>query len=107
MSPAKKEFIIVSVVCNEYHISVDDLSKPSPPSRQNDHQEPKLVAIYLLKKHTFYTMSRMAPIVGYAPTFNRQYAQDWVDSRMVTNDEFKRRVNKLEAILPQIFNIHK
>jgi chromosomal replication initiation ATPase DnaA len=108
MSPVKKEFIIVSVVCNEYKISVDDLTKPNPmPKQTNQFSEPKMVAMHLIRKHTFFTVARIAPALGYSKTFSVSVAASWAEAKAFNDETFKRRMAKIEAILPEIFKIHK
>lgn len=108
MSPVKKEYIIVSVVCNEYQISVDDLTKPNPsPGQPNPFNEPKMVAMHLIRKNTFFTVSRIGPSLGYSKTFSTMVADNWVEAKAFNDETFKRRMAKIEAILPEIFKIHK
>jgi chromosomal replication initiation ATPase DnaA len=108
MSPAKKEYIIVSVVCNEYKISVDDLTKPNPyPGKPNPHLEAKMVAMYLVRKNTFFGMTRIGPTFGYSGTVTMGHVENYVDAKAYNDKDFRKRMDKLRAILPQIFNIHK
>lgn len=108
MSPAKKEYIIVSVVCNEYKISVDDLTKPNPhPKQPNPFNEPKMVAMHMIRKNTFSTMARIGPLFGYSTAFATAFVENWIEAKMYNDETFKRRLAKLEAILPEIFKIHK
>jgi chromosomal replication initiation ATPase DnaA len=109
MSPVKKEYIIVSVVCNEYKISVDDLTKPNPGGHghPNKFSEPKMVAMHLIRLHTFFTVAKIAPSLGYSKTFSVSVAANWVEAKAFNDETFKRRMAKIEAILPEIFKIHK
>jgi chromosomal replication initiation ATPase DnaA len=108
MSPVKKEYIIVSVVCNEYKISVADLTRPNPlPGRPNPFIEPKMVAMRLIRKNTFFAMTRIGPALGYSKTFSIYFADNWVDSKAINNETFKTRVAKIEAILHELFKTHK
>jgi hypothetical protein len=108
MSPVKKEYIIVSVVCNEYKISVDDLTKPNPAGQGhiNPFSEPKMVAMYLIRINTFFTVARIASMLGYSKTFSTSVADNW-EAKAFNDELFKRRLAKIEAILPEIFKIHK
>ena len=108
MSPAKKEYIIVSVVCNEYKISVDDLTKPNPsPGKPNPHLEAKMVAMYLVRKNTFFGMTRIGPAFGYSGTTTMGHVENYVEAKAFNDKDFRNRMDKLRAILPKIFNIHK
>lgn len=108
MSPVKKEFIIVSVVCNEYKISVDDLTKPNQrPGKPSPHFEAKMVAMYLVRKNTFFTMTRIGPAFGYTDTVSMGYVENFIEAKLYNDRDFNKRMDKLRAILPQIFNIHK
>jgi chromosomal replication initiation ATPase DnaA len=108
MSPTKKEFIIVSIVANEYNISVDDLTSPNPrPRRPNMFIEPKMMAMYLIRKNTFFSISRVGPMFGYGRTFATSTLNDYIHDKMLHDETFKSRTAKIMAILPEIFNIHK
>lgn len=106
MSPSKKVPIILSVVSNEYQVLITDLVAKVPQGRPVHHLEAKYVGIYLMRKATYFSMSHIGEIFGYSRT-SGQKGPEWVEAKMFTDDDFKRRVSKLEAILPQIFNIHK
>jgi chromosomal replication initiation ATPase DnaA len=108
MSPAKKEYIIVSVVCNEYRISVDDLTKPNPsPGKPNPNTEAKMVVMYLVRKETFFTMSRIGPTFGYSGTTTMGHVENYIEAKTYNDRDFRIRMDKIKAILPKIFNIHK
>jgi chromosomal replication initiation ATPase DnaA len=109
MSPAKKEFIIISVICNEYKISVSDLISPTQNGRghPNPFGEPKMVAMHFIRKNTYYTVAHIGPLLGYVKTFSTSLADNWVEAKSFSDETFKRRVAKIAAILPEIFNIHK
>lgn len=109
MSPAKKEYIIVSVVCNEYQISVDDLTNPSPTrATPAKFFEPKMVVMHFIRVNTFYTMARINPVVGFSPmAHSRQSVDNFIHNKTFADPSFKKRMAKIEAILPEIFNIHK
>jgi chromosomal replication initiation ATPase DnaA len=107
MSPVKKEYIILSVVSNEYKITIEELTKPCAKGVPSSLQEPKLVAMRLLRKNTFFAIPRIAPVLGYSSAFSMSYADNILDAKLFNDEVFRRRMAKLEAILPQIFNIHK
>lgn len=103
MSPAKKVPIIISVVCNEYRIAVKDLIKPNPTKQANPFFEPKFLAMYLVRTHTTYTMLQIGQMFGYTKAGSTNHALAWVDDKADTDDIFKNRLSKIEAILPQAY----
>jgi chromosomal replication initiation ATPase DnaA len=95
------------VVCNAYAISVSELTSPNTTRGETIATEPKMLAIYLIKSNTFYSGSHIAALFGYQKSCNTNNAVDWVQAKVLTDHQFKRFLNKIEAILPLIFNIHK
>lgn len=107
MSPVKKEYIIISVVCNAYGISVAELTAPNDTRNPTLATEPKMLAIYLIKSNTFYSGTHIANVFGYTKSTNTNNAVEWIETKVSTDPGFKRFLAKIEAILPLIFKIHK
>lgn len=107
MSPSKKIPIILSVVSNEYGIDVCKLTFGGLKRRRNYLTEPKYVVMHILKTHTSYSMRFIGSIMGYSKTVSALEIGGWVNQRIEQDEVFKRRLDKILAILPQLYKIHK
>jgi chromosomal replication initiation ATPase DnaA len=103
MSPTKKVPIIISVVCNEYKIAVKDLVDPNLTKQKSVFSEPKYVAIYLVRNNTNYTMLRIGQMFGFSQAGSFTHVFRWIAEQCFTDPVFKKRLEKLEAILPTVY----
>jgi chromosomal replication initiation ATPase DnaA len=107
MSPSKKVPIILSVISNEYDVTVCGLTCAGLKHRRSPITEPKYIAMYIMRAQTTYSMRFIGSIMGYSKTISTSEVSDWVERRIAQDEVFKRRLDKILAILPEIYKLQK
>lgn len=96
MSPSKKVPIIIRVVCDFYGTAPEVVCSKKPTDKNNT--EARHVAMLIIRRHTTYTIGRIAEFFGYAPNYNSAIINS-ISHRESRDITLKRTIAEIEHIL--------
>jgi chromosomal replication initiation ATPase DnaA len=103
MSPVKKAEVITSLICSEYGITNEQITRPNLSKHPNEFTEAKYVAMYLVRSETGYTMKWVGDKFGYSNGGNLSYSDNWVVSKMQSSPDFSKKILSIKALLPELY----
>lgn len=106
MSPAYKLASIMSIVANEYGISIKKMTAPNLTRHPTQFTEVRNLCIACILQHTNYAMLHVSKLFGYTTSAGGEYIKDWVRTKSRNDINFRNRLIKVQEIINQLHKQH-
>lgn len=91
-----KPEMIIQLVCGFYKTNFDEICKMC---RKRELVEPRMVAMYLIKKYTKMGLRLIGELFGGRDHTTVIYAVQRISEMIDTNDRIKRDIERIEVII--------
>lgn len=92
MSPTQKVPLIVKLISDDYEVG--DLVHVPKSRKTNPINEPRYIAMLLIRRHTSYTFDWIG---RHMKEYNAQQRVAYIENRIAMDPELKRRVDQIET----------